>query len=134
MTFSKLSWRVFFFSKASISDPEHAYLSILTPLLSQEDLLPHGLSHYTMEMVKKISPSAVEIVEPPKEGYQLTLRLNLTTIPKGKSTVILYMALNDSLAKSYSSRGGNGANNFRISFILISISCLDLHINFHIQI
>ncbi|KAI5580436.1 hypothetical protein BDE02_08G154500 [Populus trichocarpa] len=35
-------------------------------------------------MVKQVCSDAVEIVEPAKEGYQLTLKLNLAKIPRGK--------------------------------------------------
>ncbi|KAH9681754.1 actin-related protein 2/3 complex subunit 2B [Citrus sinensis] len=73
--------------QSSLSDPQHAYLSISTPLLSQGDLLSYGLSHYSMEMVKAISLDVVEIVQPAKEGYQLTLRLNLSKIPRGKDSM-----------------------------------------------
>ncbi|KAJ0034558.1 hypothetical protein Pint_25140 [Pistacia integerrima] len=73
--------------QSSVSDPRHAYLSISTPFLSQRDLLSYGLSYYTMEMVKGIATDVVEIVEPAKEGYQLTLRLNFAKIPCGKDSV-----------------------------------------------
>ncbi|XP_050239260.1 actin-related protein 2/3 complex subunit 2B [Quercus robur] len=73
--------------QSSASDPHHAYLSISTPLLSQDTLQSLGLSHYTREMVKGISSDAVEIVEPAKEGYLLTLRLNFDKIPSGKDSV-----------------------------------------------
>lgn len=65
-------------------------MSISTPQLSQGDLLSYGLSHYSMEMVKAISLDVVEIVQPAKEGYQLTLRLNLSKIPRGKGLFILH--------------------------------------------
>ena len=76
--------------QSSASDPHHIYLSISTPLLSQGTLLiSHGLSHHTREMVKEVNSDVVEIVEPPKEGYQLTLRLKFHKIPRGKGLVIL---------------------------------------------
>jgi actin related protein 2/3 complex subunit 2 len=65
-------------------------LSISTPLLSQGALLSHGLSHYTIEMVKGVSSDVMEIVEPAKEGYQLTLSINFDKIPHGKGLVILH--------------------------------------------
>lgn len=73
--------------QASDSDPYHTYLSISTPLIYQEFLLSSELPRYTMEKVKGICPDVVETVEPPKEGYQLTLRLNNQRIPcnKGQS-------------------------------------------------
>jgi actin related protein 2/3 complex subunit 2 len=41
-------------------------------------------------MVKGVSSDAMEIVEPAKEGYQLTLRINFDKIPRGKGLVILH--------------------------------------------
>jgi hypothetical protein len=40
-------------------------------------------------MVKQVCSDAVEIVEPAKEGYQLTLKLNLAKIPRGKGLLLL---------------------------------------------
>ena len=65
------------------SDPLVAYLSISTPPLCP-GVLPNELSSYTIEMVKGLCPKVVEIAEPTREGYQLTLRLNLNQIPRGK--------------------------------------------------
>ncbi|KAL6526622.1 hypothetical protein OROGR_015712 [Orobanche gracilis] len=64
------------FNKHSASDPIHTYLSISTPLLSQ------GLPVSS----QAIYPDVMETVEPPNEGYQLTLKLNLSRIPHGKAT------------------------------------------------
>lgn len=38
----------------------------------------------TTETLKGISSDVVELVEPAREGYQFTLRLNLATIPRKK--------------------------------------------------
>ncbi|KAJ6988708.1 hypothetical protein NC653_021590 [Populus alba x Populus x berolinensis] len=72
--------------QSSAADPQNNYLSISTPLLSQGALLSCGLSSYTTQMVKQVCSDAVEIVEPAKEGYQLTLKLNLAKIPRGKDS------------------------------------------------
>ncbi|XP_047264992.1 actin-related protein 2/3 complex subunit 2B isoform X2 [Capsicum annuum] len=65
-----------YYIQSLVSDPDHTYLSVSTPILSQAFLISTRLSHYTIEKVKAISAEVVEIVQPPKEGYQLTLRLN----------------------------------------------------------
>lgn len=67
-----------------MSDQQHTYLSISTPLLSQGILLSYGLPRNTTEMLKGICSDVVELVEPAREGYQLTLRLNLAKIPRKK--------------------------------------------------
>ncbi|CAL8990085.1 unnamed protein product [Prunus brigantina] len=73
--------------QSSTSDAHYTYLSVSTPLLSQGVILPNGISHYTKQMVKGICPDVVEIMEPAKEGYQITLRLVLSKIPNGKDSM-----------------------------------------------
>ncbi|XP_022154850.1 actin-related protein 2/3 complex subunit 2B isoform X2 [Momordica charantia] len=70
----------------SVSDPQNIYLSISTPLLSQGALLSDGLSSHTVEMVKQICSHVVEIVEPAREGYQLTLKIDFAQILHGKES------------------------------------------------
>ncbi|XP_047168281.1 actin-related protein 2/3 complex subunit 2B isoform X2 [Vigna umbellata] len=71
--------------QSQASDPQLAYLSISTPPLCH-GVLPKELSSKTIEMVKGLCPNVVEIIEPAKEGYQLTLKLNLNQIPRNKAT------------------------------------------------
>ncbi|XP_021899509.1 actin-related protein 2/3 complex subunit 2B isoform X2 [Carica papaya] len=73
--------------QSSASEPHIVYLSISTPLLSQGVMLSYGLSPYTIEMVKSVPYNIVEIVEPAKQGYQLTMRLNFANIPPGKDSL-----------------------------------------------
>lgn len=77
------------FCQSLVSDPDHTYLSIATPILSQAFLVSTRLSRYTIQKVKAISAEVVEIVEPPKEGYQLTIRLNFGRMPHGKGLELL---------------------------------------------
>ncbi|XP_038883851.1 actin-related protein 2/3 complex subunit 2B isoform X2 [Benincasa hispida] len=72
--------------QSSVSNPQQIFLSIATPLLSQAVLLSDGLSPYTVEMVKQICSHAVEIIEPAKEGYQLTLRIDSAKILHGEES------------------------------------------------
>ncbi|KAL5990362.1 hypothetical protein ACLOJK_011262 [Asimina triloba] len=69
--------------KASVSDPQNIYLSISIPPLSPE-VLANGLPQKTLQSVKSFYPDIVEVIEHPKEGFQLTLRLNIVKIPRGK--------------------------------------------------
>ncbi|KAF2314015.1 hypothetical protein GH714_021531 [Hevea brasiliensis] len=68
------------------ADPNHNYLSISTPLLSHGVLHSYGFSPYTIRMLKEVCSDAVEIVEPPREGYQLTLKLDFSKIPSEKES------------------------------------------------
>ncbi|XP_020226004.1 actin-related protein 2/3 complex subunit 2B [Cajanus cajan] len=69
--------------QSQASNPQVAYLSISMPPLCH-GVLPNELSSYTIQMVKGLCPNVVEIVEPTREGYQLTLKLNLNQIPRNK--------------------------------------------------
>ncbi|KAB2599889.1 actin-related protein 2/3 complex subunit 2B [Pyrus ussuriensis x Pyrus communis] len=72
--------------QSSASDTHYIYSSVSIPLLSQGVMLPYGISHNTKQMVKGIRPDVVEIIEPAKEGYQLTLRLDFSKISNGKDS------------------------------------------------
>ncbi|KAK7393656.1 hypothetical protein VNO78_22217 [Psophocarpus tetragonolobus] len=69
--------------QSQASNPQVAYLSISMPPLCH-GVLPNELSSNTIEMVKGLCPNVVEIAEPAKEGYLLTLKLNLNQIPHKK--------------------------------------------------
>nr|XP_043611123.1 actin-related protein 2/3 complex subunit 2B [Erigeron canadensis] len=69
------------------SEAHNAYVSISTPLLSTGSSILHGLPQHVMETVKKVGPGVIEIVEPPRSGYQLTLKLDFNKIPRKKDAV-----------------------------------------------
>ncbi|XAR62685.1 hypothetical protein NMG60_11017533 [Bertholletia excelsa] len=73
--------------QSSASQPFFVYLSMSTPLLSHGVQLPHGLPWSTTDTVKETCSEVVEIIEPAREGYQLTLRLDLSKIPRGKEAM-----------------------------------------------
>lgn len=74
--------------QSQATNPLVAYLSISTPPLYHGNLA-NNLSPYTIEMVKGICPNLVENEEPAREGYQLTLKLNLDQIPRNKGLFAL---------------------------------------------
>ncbi|XP_010262423.1 PREDICTED: actin-related protein 2/3 complex subunit 2B isoform X2 [Nelumbo nucifera] len=73
--------------QASASDPYHVYLSVSTPLLSQGTVAVDSLPHSTLETVKRFYSDIVEVIEPQRGGYQLTLRLNFDKLPHGKECI-----------------------------------------------
>jgi len=84
-----LAYNLFFtasllFLQSSASDSHNIYLSISTPILSRGTLGSKGLCPYTIQKLQDICPAALKIVEPAREGYELTLRLNIAQIPQGK--------------------------------------------------
>ncbi|XP_038723322.1 actin-related protein 2/3 complex subunit 2B isoform X2 [Tripterygium wilfordii] len=72
--------------QCSVSSAQDIYLSISTPPLSQGVMQSHGLSPNTIQMVKDYCSDAVEIVEPAKEGYHLTMKINFSKIPRKKDS------------------------------------------------
>ncbi|KAJ0810585.1 putative arp2/3 complex subunit protein [Helianthus annuus] len=70
-----------------VSEAHHVYLSISTPILSTGSSILYGFPHYTIETVKGICHEVVQIVEPAKTGYQLTLKLDFSKIPRKKDAV-----------------------------------------------
>lgn len=73
--------------QSSASDQYKTYLSISTPLLSHGPQLSYELPNSAIEVVKGMYPDVVEVVEPAREGYHLTLRLDFAKIPHGKDSV-----------------------------------------------
>ncbi|XP_074320328.1 actin-related protein 2/3 complex subunit 2B isoform X2 [Silene latifolia] len=67
----------------SASDTHYIYLSISTPILTGNSE-SQELCGFTKEKINEICPSVVEILDQTREGYQLTLRLNVDHIPPGK--------------------------------------------------
>ncbi|KAG2573311.1 hypothetical protein PVAP13_7KG242100 [Panicum virgatum] len=74
--------------QASASDPENAYLSISTPPLSHEaSPSSSGLPEATLQEARKAYHKFAEVVEPPREGYVLTLKLNFSGLARPKDRV-----------------------------------------------
>ncbi|KAG2573309.1 hypothetical protein PVAP13_7KG242100 [Panicum virgatum] len=74
--------------EASASDPENAYLSISTPPLSHEaSPSSSGLPEATLQEARKAYHKFAEVVEPPREGYVLTLKLNFSGLARPKDRV-----------------------------------------------
>ncbi|XP_062184348.1 actin-related protein 2/3 complex subunit 2B-like isoform X2 [Phragmites australis] len=74
--------------EASASDPDNAYLSISTPSLSHEaSPSSSGLPEFTLQETRKMYQKFAEIIEPPKEGYVLTLKLNFSGLTRPKDRI-----------------------------------------------
>ncbi|KAM3368876.1 hypothetical protein ACQJBY_017035 [Aegilops geniculata] len=81
--------------QASASDPENVYLSISTPSLSHEASPSTGLPEFTLQEARKTYHKFAEIVEPAKEGYALTLKLNFSGLarPKDRARAVRQVSL-----------------------------------------
>nr|CAB3485104.1 unnamed protein product [Digitaria exilis] len=74
--------------EASVSDHENVYLSISTPSLSLEaSPSSSGLPEATLQETRKTYHRFAEVVEPPREGYVLTLKLNFSGLTRPKDRV-----------------------------------------------
>ncbi|CAN6235601.1 unnamed protein product [Urochloa humidicola] len=78
--------------QASASDPENVFLSISTPSLSHEasPSSGSGVPEATLQETRKAYRKFAEVVEPPREGYVLTLKLNFSGLnrPKDRAKAI----------------------------------------------
>lgn len=84
--------------QASVSDPENVFLSISTPPLSHSHeaaAAPSssssgggGLPELTLQETRKTYGRFAEVVEPPREGYVLTLKLNFSGLTRPKGTTL----------------------------------------------
>ncbi|KAF5202277.1 Actin-related protein 2/3 complex subunit 2B [Thalictrum thalictroides] len=74
--------------QASASEPHHAYLSVSTSLQSPGVLTTDGLQNCTLQNLKRIYSDVIEVIEPPNEGYQLTLRIKFSELPQSKDECI----------------------------------------------
>jgi len=68
----------------SVSDPNIVHVSTSTLLETQGAVTLKEISSYTYEVIKNIGVGVIDIVDPPRLGFQLTLGLNLDNIPRGK--------------------------------------------------
>lgn len=80
--------------QASASNPQYIHLSVSTPLISTEVLHPHALPDTTLKAVQEVHSGIIEVVEPTKDGFQLTLRIDLAKFPKRKGLDILIFHIN----------------------------------------
>ncbi|KAK9672945.1 hypothetical protein RND81_12G136300 [Saponaria officinalis] len=70
--------------QSSASDPRYIYLSISTSILNPRNSKSREVCPYAKQKVRDICPTVVEILDQAREGYQLTLRLNVAHIPQGQ--------------------------------------------------
>ncbi|XP_024003829.1 actin-related protein 2/3 complex subunit 2B isoform X2 [Eutrema salsugineum] len=70
--------------KCSTSDSNIVYVSTSTLLETQGTVTFKEILSHTYEVIKKIAVGVIDIVDPPRLGFQLTLKLHLDNIPRGK--------------------------------------------------
>lgn len=70
--------------QCSVSDPKIVYVSKSTLLQTQGTVMFKEISSHTYDMIKKIAVGVIDIVNPPRLCFQLTLRIHLDNMPRGK--------------------------------------------------
>lgn len=74
--------------QSSISDPQYMEISISVPSLSRETVFPTELPIGAIEAVKGAYGYVIQIIDPPEEGFHLTLNLDLSKFPSDEETQI----------------------------------------------
>ena len=67
--------------QVSMKNPHFLSLSVSLPTPAQETVLSGGLPFGAIEAIKASYGVLVQILDPPKDGFNLTLRLNLSKLP-----------------------------------------------------
>jgi actin related protein 2/3 complex subunit 2 len=70
--------------QATMKDPHHMALSISIPTPPPETVLSGGLPFGAIEAVRGAYGAAMQIVDPAEDGFQLTLKLDLTKLPSNE--------------------------------------------------
>ncbi|XP_020575073.1 actin-related protein 2/3 complex subunit 2B-like [Phalaenopsis equestris] len=77
--------------QASASNPSIIYLSISMLSLTPEVMLQHGLPKSTLTEIGRTLLNFAEVVETPKDGYMLTLRLRFNRLPQNTGMHLLIL-------------------------------------------
>lgn len=70
--------------QAAMKDPHHMALSISIPSPPPETVLAGGLPFGAIEAVRGAYGAVMQIVDPAEDGFQLTLKLDLTKLPSNE--------------------------------------------------
>nr|CAB3473764.1 unnamed protein product [Digitaria exilis] len=65
----------------SMRNPKVVVLSVALPLPPPEAILYDGLPFGAIEAIKAAYGLVVQILDPPKDGFDLTMKINLTKLP-----------------------------------------------------
>uniref|UniRef100_M4CMR2 Arp2/3 complex 34 kDa subunit n=1 Tax=Brassica campestris TaxID=3711 RepID=M4CMR2_BRACM len=71
--------------QCSVLDTNIVYVSTSTLLETQGIVTSKEILSATYEVIKNIAVGVIDIVDPPRLGFQLTLKLHLDNIPRGKA-------------------------------------------------
>ncbi|XP_018480997.1 actin-related protein 2/3 complex subunit 2B isoform X2 [Raphanus sativus] len=81
--------------KCSVSDTNIVYVSTSTLLETQGTMTLKEISSHTYEVIKQIAVGVIDIVDPPRLGFQLTLKLHLDNMPSGKEAIKIITSISE---------------------------------------
>jgi actin related protein 2/3 complex, subunit 2 len=74
-------------------NPKVLVLSVALPLPSPEAILYDGLPLGAIEAIKATYGPVVQILDPPKDGFDLTMKINLTKLPPDEGSKVPFPRL-----------------------------------------
>lgn len=69
-----------------MKNPHIFLLSVSLPTPSSETIFVSGLPFGAIEAIKAAYGSLVQILDPPRDGFNLTLKINLSKVPANQGT------------------------------------------------
>ena len=70
-----------------MKNPHILLLSVSLPSPPPETIFLSGLPFGAIEAIKATYGSVVQILDPPRDGFNLTLKVNLSKLPQNQGTV-----------------------------------------------
>lgn len=77
-----------------MKNPHIFLLSVSLPTPSSETIFVNGLPFGAIEAIKAAYGSHVQILDPPRDGFNLTLKINLSKIPANQGTARFFIGCN----------------------------------------
>jgi actin related protein 2/3 complex subunit 2 len=77
----------------SMRNPKVMVLSVALPLPPPEAMLYDGLPLGAIEAIKAAYGPVVQILDPPKDGFDLTMKINLTKLPPDEGSRVPFPRL-----------------------------------------
>ncbi|XP_018437269.1 actin-related protein 2/3 complex subunit 2B isoform X3 [Raphanus sativus] len=90
--------------KCSVLDSNIVYISTSTLLETQGTVMSNEILSDIYEVIKNIAVGVIDIVDPPRLGFQLTLKLHLDNIPRGKEAIKIITKISEIQALILSSQ------------------------------
>jgi len=69
-----------------MKNPHVLLLSVSLPTPSSETIFVRGLPFGAIEAIKASYGNLVQILDPPRDGFNLTLKINLSKLPANQGT------------------------------------------------